>query len=244
MTFSPSSKARLTGHDLGRFPGATLFDRLARAVCRAGCLPRKELYEAWEVARRIRRRLRGGRIVDVAGGHGLLGHVLLLLDDSSPVAVVADPAIPPSARTLHAALVDAWPRLGGRVVFESASLDAIALTNSDLVVSIHACGDLTDRVIARAADARARIAVLPCCHDKATCEVGPLAGWLDTDVAIDVMRAVGLEARGYQVQTFVIPAAITPKNRLLVADLPATVVGSPARYDCTGTTISQPAKKP
>ena len=47
-TFSHASTARLTSHDLGRFSGATLFDRIARAVCEAGCLPRKELYEAWE----------------------------------------------------------------------------------------------------------------------------------------------------------------------------------------------------
>ena len=41
--------------------GGSLFDRLGRAVCEAGCLPRKELYEAWEVARRVRRWCRGGR---------------------------------------------------------------------------------------------------------------------------------------------------------------------------------------
>ena len=81
MTFDLSSRSRLTIHDLGRFAADTLFDRLARAVCQAGCLPRKELYEAWETARRVRRLLRGGRVVDLAGGHGLLAHALLLLDD-------------------------------------------------------------------------------------------------------------------------------------------------------------------
>ena len=60
MSFKPSSRGRLTARDLDRFPGATLFDRVARAVCQAGCLPRKELYEAWEVARRVRRLFRGG----------------------------------------------------------------------------------------------------------------------------------------------------------------------------------------
>ena len=215
--FSPSSKARLTLHDLGRFPGETLFDRLARAVCRAGCLPRKELYEAWEVARRIRRRLRGGRIVDVAGGHGLLAHVLMLLDDTSAAAVVADPVIPASAPTLHAAIVDGWPRLAGRVTFESTAIDAIELTSADLVASVHACGDLTDRVIARAVGVRARLAVLPCCHDTATCDGGPVTGWVDAALAIDVMRAVRLEAHGYRVHTLVIPTRITPKNRLIVA---------------------------
>ena len=58
MAFSTSAKSRLTRHDLDRFPGKSLFDRIARAVCEAGCLPRKELYEAWEVARRVRRRIR------------------------------------------------------------------------------------------------------------------------------------------------------------------------------------------
>ena len=54
--FDPGSRSRLTPRDLPRFEGATLFDRVARAVCRASCLPRKELYESWEVARRVRRR--------------------------------------------------------------------------------------------------------------------------------------------------------------------------------------------
>jgi hypothetical protein len=161
--------------------------------------------------------VRGGRIVDVAGGHGLLAHVLLLLDDTSPSAVVADPSIPPSAHALHAAIVGDWPRLSGRITFEPASIDTIDVDAGDLVVSSHACGDLTDRVIERAVEARARLAVLPCCHDAATCNAGPLTGWLDADLAIDVMRAARLERRGYHVHTLLIPPSITPKNRLLVA---------------------------
>ena len=83
MPFSHSSKGRLTDRDLARFASSTLFHRLARAVCHAGCLPRKELYEAWEVARRVRRLFRGGRVVDLGGGHGLLAQAMLLLDDTS-----------------------------------------------------------------------------------------------------------------------------------------------------------------
>src|SRR6187397_484765 len=119
MSFDPSSKDRLTDHDLGRFPDDTLFHRLARAVCHAGCLPRKELFEAWETARRVRRVCRGGRVVDLGGGHGLLAQVLLLLDDTSPDAIVVDAMLPPSHATLHAAIVAAWPRLAGRVRFEA-----------------------------------------------------------------------------------------------------------------------------
>ena len=35
-------------------------------------LAAQELYEGWEVARRVRRVFRGGRIIDLAAGHGLL----------------------------------------------------------------------------------------------------------------------------------------------------------------------------
>jgi len=217
-TFSIASKARLTNHDLGRFPGDSLFDRLARAVCHAGCLPRKELYEAWETARRVRRLFRGGRIVDLAAGHGLLAHVLLILDDSSPLALVADTKLPASSGSLHDVLVDAWPRLKGRVQFEEGPLESVALFEQDLVASAHACGALTDLVLDRASAARARVAVLPCCHDLAVNDAGPLSGWIDGPLAVDVVRAMRLEQRGYRVRTQTIPALITPKNRLLLGE--------------------------
>jgi len=213
-----ASKGRPTHNDLERSPGNALFDRVARAACQAGCLPRKELYEAWEMARRIRRRLRGGRIVDLAAGHGLLAHLLLLLDDSSPGALLVDTAPPPSAARLHAVLLEAWPRLAGRVVFERRALESVTLHAGDLVASSHACGALADVVLDAAAAARARVAVLPCCHDHAANDSGSLSGWLDRSLAVDVMRAVRLEQRGYRVWTQTIPAAITPKNRLLLGE--------------------------
>ncbi len=217
MAFSHSSKARLTDHDLGRFAGTTLFDRVARAVCHAGCLPRKELYEAWELARRVRRLFRGGRVVDVGGGHGLLAHVMLILDDSSPCGLVVDTQVPPSSARLAEALAADWPRLAGRVTYAGAALDAVLLDPADVVVSSHACGSLTDQVLDRAIDAGARVAVLPCCHDLDHGDTGALTGWLDGPLAIDVVRAARVRERGYEVWTHTIPADITPKNRLLMA---------------------------
>jgi hypothetical protein len=216
--FSPSSRGRLTDRDLDRFPGGTLFDRLARAVCHAGCLPRKELYEAWEVARRVRRLFRGGRIVDLGGGHGLLAQALLILDDTSPGAIVVDRALPPSAAKLHEALVQTWPRLEGRVAFVAKGLDEIEAHGADLVVSCHGCGSLTDVVLDRALSARARVAVLPCCHHLRTGDAGGLSGWVDRAAAIDIMRAVRLSQCGYRIRTQAIPASITPKNRLLMGE--------------------------
>lgn len=218
MSFSHGSKNRLTDHDLGRFAGETLFDRIGRAVCRAGCLPRKELYEAWESARRVRRIFRGGRVVDLGGGHGLIAQVLLILDDSSPEALVVDRRIPPSAAAIARALEDDWPRLAGRVRFVEQGLDEVRIDAGDLVVSVHACGALTDAVLERAIAARARVAVLPCCHDVQACATGDLEGWMDVALAIDATRAARLARAGYRVRTQTIPAAITAKNRLLIGE--------------------------
>jgi hypothetical protein len=218
MRFDRASKDRLTDHDLARFPDDTLFHRLARAVCHAGCLPRKELFEAWETARRVRRVCRGGRVVDLGGGHGLLAHAMLLLDDSSPEAIVVDTTIPSSSARLHDVLVAAWPRLSGRVTFVSACIENVALDSADIVVSVHACGGLSDVVLERAAAARARVAVLPCCHDLDANDQGDLTGWVDGPLAVDVVRAMRLKARGYRIRTQSIAREITPKNRLLIGE--------------------------
>jgi hypothetical protein len=215
--FDPSSRTKLTARDAGRFPGGTLLHKLGRVVCEAECLPRRELFEAWEVARRTRRRFRGGRVVDLACGHGLVAWIMLLLDDTSPSALAADARLPPSAASLAAALARAWPRLAGRVAIEERKVADVALEAGDVVVATHACGALTDAVIDRALGARARVALLPCCHDEETCDAGGLRGWFDLASAVDATRAARLRANGYSVQTQVIPRAITAKNRLLLA---------------------------
>ena len=214
--FFLASRARLTHYDVGRFPSDTLFDRLARVVCQAGCLPRKELYEAWEVGRRVRRLFRGGRVIDLGAGHGLLAQVMLLLDDSSPGALVVDKALPPSSQKLHDVLVAAWPRLSGRIGFVAGTMDDVEILDTDIVVSSHACGALTDRVLDRAVGARARVAVLPCCHNLDSGNDGRLSGWVDGAAAIDIVRAMQLAEQGYRIWTQAIPAKITPKNRLLL----------------------------
>jgi hypothetical protein len=214
--FDPRSRSRLTQRDLGRFPGETLFARVARAVCEAECLPRKELFESWEVARRVRRRVRGRRVVEFAAGHALVAHILLLLDSSSESAVAIDAKRVPSADRLAQTLVSRWSRLEGRVQRRVGDLATVELEAGDLVVSVHACGALSDTVLDRAIRAQATVALLPCCHDAATCDAGDLLGFLSIPLAIDATRVARLRAAGYDVFTQTIPAKITPENRLIL----------------------------
>ncbi len=141
---------------------------------------------------------------------------MMILDDTSPSALAVDTSVPPSAAAVHDALVEQWPRLAGRVRFDVAPLESVALAGDDLVLSIHACGALSDLILDRAVAVRARVAILPCCHNPAVSDTGALTGWLDEAMAIDVVRAHRLADRGYRVWTQQIPGDITSKNRLLI----------------------------
>lgn len=211
-----SSRSLLFPGNLEHFPGDTLFAKIARAVCEAECLPRKELYEAWETAKRVRRKMRGGPVVELAAGHGLLSAILILLDDTSETAICVDIQQPPSHATLLATLEKHWPRLKNRIRFVESKIEAAEIPTDALLASVHACGRLTDQVMNLAIEHRCRVAVLPCCHDLETCDTGELSGWMDGPLAVDATRAVRLRQAGFRVQTATIPGEITPKNRLLM----------------------------
>ena len=210
------SRARLTARHAEHFPDATLFHELARVVCSAECLPRKELFEAWEVARRVRRRVRGRFIVDVAGGHGLVAASLLLLDPSAPGALVVDPSAPLSYGRLRTVLTTRWPRLDAQLGYATEGVEQASLPAGSLLVGVHACGVLTDRLLDRAIAGRHPVAVLPCCHSAARCDDGGLTPWMPLATAVDATRAARLRQAGYSTHSALIPADITPENRLLV----------------------------
>ena len=117
---SRGSRSRLTPKQTESFSGDTLFDRIGRAVCRAGTLPAKELFEAWETARRVRRKYRGRRVLDLACGHGLLAHLMLILDDTSPVAVAVDAeSFRKRTDPFQSPHRDTWPRLSERIHYQT-----------------------------------------------------------------------------------------------------------------------------
>jgi hypothetical protein len=233
-----SSKNRLTPGQVSIFSGTSLFDKIARAVCRAGTLPRKELHEAWEMAKRVRRRYRGGRVLDLACGHGLLAHIMLILDDSSDTAIAVDKAIPLNAGKLSKALITSFPRLENRVIYRQMPVREVTVFPDDMVVSAHACGSLTDLIIDKAVEQHARVAVLPCCYDLKASSTDGLDGWMDKTLAVDTVRAVRLRSKGYRIVTQKIPDDITPKNRLLMGEY---LKGRIARKVLPGTASTEAA---
>ena len=85
---------------------------------------------------------------------------------------------------------------------------------------------LPDDVFARAVEASARVAVLPCCHQ--TRFRADVAGHADPASVVDDERVARLQMLGRCVAIDAIPATISPKNRVLLAWPPgrAGVVGA------------------
>ncbi|WP_246804652.1 methyltransferase [Desulfosarcina cetonica] len=215
MAVSPSSKSRLTEKQLAEFSGPSLFDAIARAVCRAGtCRPRS--------CSKLGRWPAGYDESSGAAGWWIWPAVMDCWRTScfcwtTPLRKrLPWMRICPAMPGLSTELRNTWPRLADRVRLKEDDMRSVSLSPEDLVVSVHACGELTDHILDRALAARCRVAVLPCCHDLARCDTGGLDGWLDGPLAIDVTRAARLRDCGYQVLTRLIPETITPKNRLLM----------------------------
>ena len=240
------SRTKLRPRDVPVFQGAApqLFTEVATAVCDAKCLPRKELFEAWEVATRVDAKFPGvQRVADLAAGHGLLGYLLLILASSrgnlQRTAVCVDQRMPPSFDTLTDALSQRWPDLRDRMQYVEDDLANVETDPSVLVTSVHACGPLTDSVLERAVAGGAHaVAVMPCCHSLRKQPIPPVVG-LDAQLlraradalgsapdAIDFARIEALRLCGYEVDepSAEIDPTVTPYNRLIIA----TRRGSPA----------------
>ena len=99
------------------------------------------------------------------------------------------------------------------------------------MVSVHACGGLSDVILNFAANAGAPVAVVPCCHsglfsarqlarrlDGANPPEGSVP--MDPSTAMDVARLELLRRAGHDVDARLIPRAITPKNRVILGVAP------------------------
>lgn len=240
------SRTRLRPRDIPALESAAgysehpLFADVARVVCNAGVLPRKELFEAWEVATIVDAAFPTAPCVaDLAAGHGLLAWLVLLLAARRGVrrrAVCVDTRLPDSAMAIAEAFGQRWPELVDSMDYVEGSMEAVSSPpRGSVFASVHACGPLSDLVIQRAAESGCALALVPCCHAKSQ-PLPPLAG-LDRQrlevmaarrglpFAIDSCRIAALKAKGYAVSVRRFSADISPYNRLLLATPPPGVEG-------------------
>lgn len=122
----------------------------------------------------------------------------------------------------------------GGLKFVQGTIEDYNAGGTDLLIALHACDTATDDAIAKGIKAGAElIVVAPCCHKQVRREMerggadpalAPLlkhGTFLErqAEMATDALRALYLEASGYNVKAFeFISDAHTPKNVMIVAE--------------------------
>lgn len=197
-----------------------MLGKLGAALCKTQALDLKEYFEACEFFLRTRKRVRRPILVDLACGHGLVGLLFAAFEPSVERVMLIDAARPPSHDVVAAAVAEVAPWALAKVSFAEMDIRAslpIPATAARGVVSIHACGQLTDAVLLAAASMKATVAVMPCCY-TGTSKGSPsgIRRALGVSMAADIDRSYRLQAAGYDVDWAAIPGAVTRMNRILI----------------------------
>lgn len=175
-------------------------------------------------------------IKDLCCGHGLSAMLFLacispcrIPKNTSLIAELVDQSEPKSHSILRDCINEVCPWVSADTVsFVSSPLDEYTKhtcsgENNDettIVISTHACGKLTDKVLKHATDiSAASLAVMPCCYTGTDAGVPyGVRRMLGVSAAADVQRSFYLQEHDYHVDFAAIPQAITPMNRIIVAE--------------------------
>lgn len=115
-------------------------------------------------------------------------------------------------------------RLGDRAQLILGGVEDYEPVNNSVYIAVHACGELTDRIIEKAVQVKAPLAVMTCCHKFGLEERYSLKSPPDPRLMlyqnhreyIDKVRLQYLVEKRYDAQLLRIDSQITPHNNLLI----------------------------
>lgn len=210
----------------------------------------KEFNECWAFAKTVRSHWKQKQypfdfVIDVAGGHGALAGLLLILIPSVKRAVVVDPA-QVGNNGVEKAWGDFYKYHGKELHYRYECLRTGLAAEIDraiqkeqihpsriLIVACHACQHLTDETLEIACSYGVHIAVMSCCQKDHTGGAWKAVGksiLQDSNVNLGIAPIMDLLTCGkimswrngidagveYQVRLKFIDSKITPQNRLIL----------------------------
>ena len=173
-------------------------------------------------------------VKDLCSGHGLTGMIFLACNPPERLKanmrlILVDQKEPQSHSILRDLITGICPWVNQDTVqfvetdldgYVSNSLSSVAHDEASIIISTHACGSLTDDVIRYGIESKAAsISVMPCCY-TGTAKGTPygVQRMFGISASADISRSFFLHDNGYHVDFAAIPQAITPMNRLIVAE--------------------------
>ncbi len=199
---------------------------------------RKEFYETAFVLDRLSDILaETTSLYEMGAGHGMLGTFACILHPGLRRVVHVDRRRAACYDRVLESSAKVFPYVKRRVRFKNASLHSLAsLKPGALVLGVHCCGALTDRVAEAARAVHSPFVVMPCCESRSLLmhhgEKDSLRGE-DIADAVNVQRVERWRQWGYRVEERRVPERVTARNRLFVATLDQRVA-SPCLSETPG----------
>lgn len=156
------------------------------------------------------------KVVDLCCGNGMLGFYLLERYPNLHLSFL-DKIKTNSFKKLES-------RLGRKNPFLEEDIFGMESLPEGLLLSIHACNYLTDKIIELGLKQQQKFVIMTCCHDKTQCPeynhlIPPGAIYpLGLGGYIDLGRVLDIRRKGRQCYTECIDPKITPKNNVIIAD--------------------------
>ena len=185
------------------FGSDSLQDTLMRAIADQRILSIKEIMETFEFFARARKTTKAACVADLCCGHGLLGLLFAVFERKVEQVVLLDKFEPESRAKLIAVVASVAPWVTDKVKSHESKLDDAQdlLPENCSIVSAHACGVLSDQCIDIAIKIEGRLAILPCCYPKASCDApNAIQTAFGLNAAYDIDRTYRLTSAGYLVQ--------------------------------------------
>ncbi len=176
----------------------------------------KKVKAFMEVVERYHLFKRETEVVDLCCGNGMLGFYLLERYPNLRLSFL-DKIENNSFKRLES-------QLGRKNPFLEKDIFGMESLPGELLLSIHACNYLTDKIIELGLKQRQKFVIMTCCHDKTQCQkydhlIPPGAIYpLGLGGYIDLGRVLDIRRKGRQCYTECIDSKITPKNKVIIVD--------------------------
>lgn len=133
-----------------------------------GLRPRKERQIAAMLALGRLLAERSQRLVDVGAGRGRFTEIAALLWNRPALGIEREPTRVGAARAAQATLAARAPSRPSPTEYHCVDVSEgiPGLGPGDLVLGLHACGDLGDAIVRAVVEARASLILVACCHQK------------------------------------------------------------------------------
>lgn len=205
---------------------------ITRLLCLNQLLARKEYYESLYVLRALYPFLQTSVVIyEAAAGHGFFSLMASLLLPGCHSMTLIDRRRPKSFDTMIELFSAHFPFMKCRLTYTQQAIERLdRLPEPGILVGIHACGKMTDTIIALGLRSELSIAVVPCCIDKHESEVllgiDPRQEYKQVQDATYSARRLELMQHGRSIVETTIPQVLTPYNRVLCGLLPAVAASA------------------